>query len=155
MPVDNAKQNQHRWWGILTVDYDSSDFKKDQPCVFVKTNWLSHYVTMGTCILKVNKLGTVDAAKQAFRNITALTDHIDKIDRDLDSITSDLQKANLPDNLPIVEIVEIDEANTPPLTLKLNEYTRRLFKREIDPTWLDLNGTRIGKEDVDVARRME
>jgi len=154
MPVDYAKQNKHRWWGILTLDVDTPDLKKGDRCVFVKTKLQSHFVNEGTYVLEVNRLGTVEDAKQVFRKIPEVANYISAIENDLNTIGSELLDAKLTD-LPVVEIVKIDEENTSPLTLKLNEYTRLLFSQVVDPTWLEKYGSLIGKDDVLAALRMK
>jgi len=147
MPVKNDHQNKHRWWGTLTLDPSTEviggKLLPDSECVFAKRNRNSHFVTHGTYVKKVKVISIVgdkalaaDAIQQTANN-------------QIQNLSADLM--DLPVGLPLVEILEIDNDNTPPLIREFNRLTERLFN---DEKWLNDNGERVGADDIRVGREM-
>jgi hypothetical protein len=57
---------------------------------------------------------------------------------------------DFPDNVPIVEILEVDIDRTSPLTNAVNEFIENLFW---DDQWLD-KATPIGQDKIRIGRSM-
>lgn len=148
MPVENSRQNQHGWWGTLTIDKKITGVELNERCVFVKTKSVAHYVLTGTFILEVKLIGDLDQAKKAFEKIPAAAQRLSFINVDLDKIASEYP------GLPIVEIIEVDYVKTTPLMRKLNDYTRKLFTRDAtlsseDREWINKpENAGIGIDDI-------
>lgn len=142
MPVDDPKQNNHSWWGTLTIDKNTQvvggALKPGDRCVFVKTSYQSHFISHGTCLKKVRIIKSVqDAVKdvqaKSFKPIPKLK-----------------AKLNFSSDSTIVEILELDKVNTPALTQALNDYNETLFN---DSKWLDSQG-KIGQSEIVIGMGM-
>lgn len=151
MPVGNSRQNQHGWWGTLTIDRDTesnTNLEKGTLCVFIKTSRESHYVTVGTFIKKVRVFENSEKAREEFNKKAKqysswLDDDIKLIGIEYPGVT-----------FTFVEILELDNVNTTPLADKLNEYTRKLFTQEIDAEWLQENAQKVGRVYIEAGLSM-
>jgi hypothetical protein len=147
MPVDNGRQNNHGWWGTLTLDaatVPKGDFKEGDRCVFVKTNADSHFVAQGTFINRIRFFSNLDEAIAEMKTVLG-SDFDTDVEKDLYKIGKEW-----PD-LPIVEILEIDSANTSPLTTQMNILTEVLFN---NAAWLRENGSKVGEKHVKKGRKL-
>lgn len=156
MPVNNPKQNQHRWWGTLTADPDTQydgEFRFSKTagdgyplCIFIKTTRDSHFVSSGTYIgrLKVFK----DLAEAMIR-----IDSLPLCEEDREAIKSDLKNIESPYCCcPLVEVLEFDYARSSPLAIELNIRTKTLFE---DSDWLRKYGSQIGKDEIERGLRLK
>jgi len=142
MPIDDPKQNIHKWCGELTIDDDTEivggTLKPGTRCVFVKTSATSHFVTHGTYVKKV-------------RLVSSKSDAISAVEGNLQTAMADMgDDFDLADAMPVVEILEINKSRTSPLTNKLNEFIEKLFS---DDAWLDASAA-IGQEKIKQGRKM-
>ena len=156
MPVDNGKNNQHRWWGTLTIDpnmADSDGLAEGTQCVFIKTKKDSHFVNSGTRISKVKQIKSTTDLNNRIDKLPGLTlNDIQRIKEDLSSIESQFS------TYPKVEITELDLVNTSPLTLRMNQLTEELLT---STSWLAKNegwskyGDTIGKENILITHKLQ
>ena len=147
MPVDNGRQNNHGWWGTLTLDAGTmpkGSYKEGDRCVFVKTNADSHFVAQGTYISKIRFFNNLDEAIAEMKKNLG-SDFDPDVEKDLYKIRKEWP------NLPIVEILEIDAANTSPLTTQMNILTEVLFN---NAAWLKENGSKVGEKHVKAGRKL-
>jgi hypothetical protein len=154
MPADNPRQNEHRWWGTLTIDTETTftgeiKLPKNasggyQQCVFIKTTRDSHFVSSGTYIKAVRVFADLDEAKKRFDQLVTVPD-LDAIKADLDNIESPFCC------YPIVEVIEFDYDKSSPLALALKAKTEELFT---DTKWRTDNGDKIGREEIERALRL-
>ncbi|HEX5167547.1 MAG TPA: hypothetical protein VFW11_00130 [Cyclobacteriaceae bacterium] len=146
MSVQDPQQNMHQWWGTMTIDPGTiivdnpakGGLKQGDSCVFVKTSYQSHFVTHGTCVKRVRVIkdkesAVADIQAKSFKPIPKLK-----------------SKLNFPAGSTIVEILELDKANTPALTQALNEYNETLFN---DSEWLKSKG-KIGQSEIIIGMGM-
>ncbi|HEX5167546.1 MAG TPA: hypothetical protein VFW11_00125 [Cyclobacteriaceae bacterium] len=154
MPVEDAKQNTHRWWGTLKVGKDEKGKKaisitndggalEEGDYIFVKTSPESHFITYGTYIGSVTLFKTRnDALKAIYNSLDSPTTIIkNEIKDDLNAKDFlDLEKKGY----KIVGIETINYEATSPLTLELNQRTHDVFWN--DP-WLNAHESRIGKKE--------
>ena len=136
MPVDNGKQNNHSWWGTLTLDADTEPkggYKEGDRCVFVKANADSHFVAQGTYISKVRFFSNLDEAI-AYVKTTLGSDFDADIEKDLNKIRKEYP------TLPVVEILALDSTNTSTLTAHMNILTEVLLN---NVAWLQENGSKF------------
>jgi hypothetical protein len=145
MPVDDPKQNTHRWWGTLTRDDETEvsngTIPSDVKCVFLKTSKDAHFINFGTIIKRLRVLSDTGDSNEATANILA------DISADIKAqIKNDL--TDIPSGINIVEILEVSRS-TPALTKTLNSLTRGLFG---DDEWLD--GKNIGEEKIRLGREL-
>ncbi len=155
MPADNPRQNQHRWWGTLTIDPETTftgeiKLPKNasggyQQCVFIKTTRDSHFVSSGTYIKAVKVFADLD-------EVNKRVDLLDLSITDRDAIKADLKKIESPFCCyPIVEVIEFDYDKSSPLALALKAKTEELFT---DAKWRTDYGDRIGREEIERALRL-
>jgi hypothetical protein len=143
MPITDPKQNFHHWWGELTIDEDTEiinggTIAPQTRCIFVKTSYDSHHLSHGTFIKKVRLFNNKTDVTKAIRSKS----HFDITDMDDDM--------DFPDNVPIVEILEVNIDRTSPLTNAVNEFIENLFW---DDQWLD-KATPIGQDKIRIGRSM-
>jgi hypothetical protein len=153
MPVDDAKQNYHRWWGTLKVGKDEKGTKAikvddgsnlpEGEYIFVKTNPESHFVTHGTYI------GSVRTFKNKQEALKAIYDSLDHPSTAIKKeIKSDLDETDFIDlekkGLKIVGIESINYEATSPLTLELNQRTHDIFWNDV---WLNAHEGKVGKKE--------
>jgi hypothetical protein len=145
MPVDDPKQNTHRWWGSLIRDEETvvsnGTIPPNTKCVFVKTSRDSHFINFGTIIKRLRVLSDKGDSNEATDNILANINADIKV-----QIKNDL--FDIPSGINIVEILEISKS-TPALTKTLNSLTRGLFG---DDDWLEGKG--IGEEKIRLGREL-
>ncbi len=149
LKVRDPQQNQHRWTGTL-ICYKRIRIGKvilnvGDEVIFVKTSRDSHFVSQGTYIRDLIILSGEGDPNQAVRAISPSR----KIPRSVKiRMLADLKEYKGKPK-PIVEILAIDHATTPPLPKVINALTRGLFN---DDDWLGQNNKLVGSDDIKRGR---
>ena len=147
--VKEPRQNLHKWTG--TLEYDSggtvgrTTFKYEGELIFIKTSRDAHFVSQGTFIAEAGMLSSTGDPLEAVRAIKPGRKIPPRIKI---RILKELRKYKGAPK-PIVEILRIDNAATPPLPKIFNAVTRGLFN---DDDWLSQNGKLVGSDDIIVGR---
>lgn len=149
LKVRDPQQNQHRWTGTLIcykrIRVGKVILNVGDEVIFVKTSRDSHFVSQGTYIGDLIMLSGEGDPNQAIRAISANRKIPTSIKR---RMLADLEEYKGTPK-PIVEILAIDNAATPPLPKVINALTRGLFN---DDDWLDQNNRLVGSDDIKRGR---
>ncbi|HEX5167545.1 MAG TPA: hypothetical protein VFW11_00120 [Cyclobacteriaceae bacterium] len=161
LKVDDPKQNQHSWCGILSVDLIEKQIPvKPGAHVFLKTSRDAHFVAQGTIVKNAREL-IGGALEQAIDDIVStLPDPIvrDEVRKQiLEDIKTCQDEVNTLNGGNVTEVVEMldldfDEAcGTSPLINELNIRTEFLFRDEM---WLGKYGERVRADKIRIGRRL-
>jgi hypothetical protein len=89
--IDDPKQNQHCWCGILATDEKETDLRPNQKYAFLKLNKESHFISQGTVITDVIQVNvgdidkSIDKALASLKASSLLYDGLfDKIKKDIE-----------------------------------------------------------------------
>jgi hypothetical protein len=118
---------------------------------FFKTSRDAHYISQGTVVKRIKVLSQTEI-DMAIENI--INSYIGSEDKErirakiLSDIEGCLKDAG---NSQLIEILELDNENTSPLTHELNKGTKKLFTNK---RWLNRYGAKIGSDSIMAGMRL-